>query len=116
MTEYLGIEPGHTTSDGMFTFVEVECLGACVSAPMIQINDDYYEDLTPESIVALLKALKASAEKVGASGGAAGLTSSEVDSIPSLKKYVAGSVEVPAAVSYYQSCITSRILGLTAIR
>ena len=111
MTEYLGIEPGHTTPDGLFTFVEVECLGACVSAPMIQINDDYYEDLTPESIVALLKALKASAEKVGASGGAAGLISSEVDSIPSLKKYVAGSVEVPAAVSQYQSSTVRRLLG-----
>jgi NADH dehydrogenase (ubiquinone) flavoprotein 2 len=61
MTEYLGITPGHTTEDGIFTFVEVECLGACVNAPMIQINDDYYEDLTPESIVTLLKALKETA-------------------------------------------------------
>ncbi|KAI4118300.1 MAG: hypothetical protein LQ341_007627, partial [Variospora aurantia] len=47
---HLGVGPGSTTSDGMFTFSEVECLGACVNAPMVQINDDYYEDLTPESM------------------------------------------------------------------
>ena len=70
---HLGIHPGQTTSDGMFTFSEVECLGACVNAPMIQINDDYYEDLTPESTVTLLKALQASAEATGATAGAAGV-------------------------------------------
>ena len=70
---HLGIKPGHTTADGLFTFTEVECLGACVNAPMVQINDDYYEDLTPESVVALLKALQASAEVTGAAGGTAGL-------------------------------------------
>ena len=41
----LGIGPGETSDCGRFTFVEVECLGACVNAPMVQINDDYYEDL-----------------------------------------------------------------------
>ncbi|KAG8428061.1 hypothetical protein J3459_006099 [Metarhizium acridum] len=46
---HLGIKQGETTADGLFTFIEVECLGACVNAPMIQINDDYYEDLTPEN-------------------------------------------------------------------
>ncbi|KAJ6781756.1 hypothetical protein PWT90_05992 [Aphanocladium album] len=56
--EHLGIKQGETTADGLFTFIEVECLGACVNAPMIQINDDYYEDLTPETVVKLLKALK----------------------------------------------------------
>ncbi|KAB8079082.1 thioredoxin-like [2Fe-2S] ferredoxin-domain-containing protein [Aspergillus leporis] len=61
ITEHLGITPGHTTEDGLFTFVEVECLGACVNAPMVQINDDYYEDLTPESIKTLLTALKEAA-------------------------------------------------------
>ncbi|KAL1982325.1 hypothetical protein VTN96DRAFT_1419 [Rasamsonia emersonii] len=61
ISDYLGITPGHTTEDNLFTFIEVECLGACVNAPMVQINDDYYEDLTPESIVSLLKALKESA-------------------------------------------------------
>jgi NADH dehydrogenase (ubiquinone) flavoprotein 2 len=63
--DHLGIKQGETTSDGLFTFIEVECLGACVNAPMIQINDDYYEDLTPETVVELLKALKASANATG---------------------------------------------------
>ncbi|KAH8121426.1 hypothetical protein ACSS6W_004568 [Trichoderma asperelloides] len=56
---HLGIKQGETTKDGLFTFIEVECLGACVNAPMIQINDDYYEDLTPETVVKLLEDLKA---------------------------------------------------------
>lgn len=64
INENLGITPGHTTKDGLFTYVEVECLGACVNAPMVQINDDYYEDLTPESTIKLLDALKASAKDV----------------------------------------------------
>lgn len=54
----LGIHAGETTKDGLFTIMEVECLGACVNAPMAQINDDYYEDLTPELMTNLLKALK----------------------------------------------------------
>lgn len=61
----LGIKQGETTKDGLFTFIEVECLGACVNAPMIQINDDYYEDLTPESTTELLRALRTSAEATG---------------------------------------------------
>lgn len=44
----LGIEVGETTADKKFTLLEVECLGACVNAPMVQINDDFYEDLTPQ--------------------------------------------------------------------
>ncbi|KAF1816199.1 hypothetical protein P152DRAFT_454453 [Eremomyces bilateralis CBS 781.70] len=55
----LGIHHGQTTADGLFTFTEVECLGACANAPMIQINDDYYEDLTAATTTQLLKALKA---------------------------------------------------------
>jgi NADH-quinone oxidoreductase E subunit len=55
--KHLGIGLGETTADGKFTLVEVECLGACVNAPMAQINDDYYEDLTPDNTVALLTAL-----------------------------------------------------------
>ncbi len=49
-----GIEIGQTTADKKFTLVEVECLGACVNAPMVQINDDYYEDLSEENFDALL--------------------------------------------------------------
>ena len=71
--EQLGIHPGETSKDKMWTFTEVECLGACVNAPMVQINDDYFEDLTPESTKQLLTALKDAAEKTGASGHAAGL-------------------------------------------
>ncbi len=41
----LGIHPGQTSADGKFALVEVECLGACVNAPMVQVNDDFYEDL-----------------------------------------------------------------------
>ncbi|KAK8126112.1 NADH dehydrogenase flavoprotein 2 [Apiospora kogelbergensis] len=60
--EELGVSHGgETTADGLFTFIEVECLGACVNAPMVQINDDYYEDLTPETTKQLLKALRESA-------------------------------------------------------
>jgi len=51
-------EPGHVTEDGLFSWVEVECLGACVNAPIVQINDDYYEDLTPESLERILVDLR----------------------------------------------------------
>lgn len=56
--EALGVDWGETTPDGQFTLSEVECLGACVNAPMMQINDDYYEGLTPDSTKAVLEALK----------------------------------------------------------
>ena len=49
---------GDTSADGMFTLTEVECLGACVNAPILQIDDDYYEDLDYESTVKLLEAFK----------------------------------------------------------
>jgi NADH-quinone oxidoreductase subunit E len=49
----------HVTADGMFSWLEVECLGACCNAPMVQINDDYYEDLTPENFNKLLDDLAA---------------------------------------------------------
>ncbi len=51
-----GLRKGHTTEDGLFTLTEVECLGACANAPMVQINDDNYEDLTEESMTAILDA------------------------------------------------------------
>jgi NADH-quinone oxidoreductase subunit E len=52
-----GLKKGHTTEDGLFTLTEVECLGACANAPMVQINDDNFEDLTEESMGAILDAL-----------------------------------------------------------
>ena len=55
--ELRGLREGHTTEDGLFTLTEVECLGACANAPMVQINDDNYEDLTEESMGAILDAL-----------------------------------------------------------
>ena len=59
MKSHLGIDLGQTTKDKLFTLIEVECLGACANAPMAQINDDYYEDLTPETTVKLLDGLRA---------------------------------------------------------
>jgi NADH-quinone oxidoreductase subunit E len=49
---------GETSEDGMFTMTEVECLGACVNAPILQVDDDFYEDLDYERTVALIEALK----------------------------------------------------------
>ncbi|KAI8870343.1 hypothetical protein GQ42DRAFT_105488, partial [Ramicandelaber brevisporus] len=57
--QHLGIGVGETTKDGMFTLVEVECAGACVNAPVLAVNDDYYEDLTSEATIKLLESLKA---------------------------------------------------------
>ena len=48
ISDKLGISNGETSSDGLFTLLEVECLGACVNAPMMQINEDYFEDLDKE--------------------------------------------------------------------
>jgi NADH-quinone oxidoreductase subunit E len=53
-----GAVPGHTSADGEFTVIEVECLGACVNAPMVQVNDDYYEDLDYDLTCRLIDALK----------------------------------------------------------
>lgn len=50
---------GVRTKDGLFSWVEVECLGACVNAPMVQINNDYFEDLTPDIFESLLEKLNA---------------------------------------------------------
>lgn len=55
----LGIGLKETTADGMFTLSEVECLGACVNAPMMQVNDEYYEDLDAASTTRILDDLKA---------------------------------------------------------
>ena len=52
-----GMAKGKTTPDGLFTLTEVECLGACANAPMVQINDDNFEDLTYDSMTAILSAL-----------------------------------------------------------
>ena len=56
--DHLGIGIGQTTEDGYFTLMEVECLGACTNAPMIQMNDLFYEDLTYDSMVEILQSLQ----------------------------------------------------------
>ena len=72
---FTGCNLGETSKDNKFTLVEVECLGACCNAPMIQINDDYYEDLTEENFKHLLLKLKEN-EKIS-TGSQTGRQSSE---------------------------------------
>jgi NADH-quinone oxidoreductase E subunit len=57
VSKKLGIKPGETTPDGKFTLSKAECLGSCGTAPVLQLNDDYHEDLTEEKIDALLAGL-----------------------------------------------------------
>ena len=67
---HLGVGYDETTEDGLFTLSEVECLGACVNAPMMQINDDYYEDLDKEKTLEILnKILKGETPKPGSYRG-----------------------------------------------
>jgi len=61
LEEKLGISKGETTGDNLFTLISVECLGSCSTAPMMQINNDYYENLTREKVDDILKELKAKA-------------------------------------------------------
>ncbi len=57
--KHLGVKMGETTPDGMFTLSEVECLGACVNAPVVQRNgDEFYEDLTADNVISVLEDLK----------------------------------------------------------
>ncbi len=66
----LGIGNEETTEDGLFTLKQVECLGACVNAPMIQINDDYYEDLNVDSFLQIIEDLKSGKKvKIGSQTG-----------------------------------------------
>lgn len=58
LEEKLGIKKGETTSDNIFTLISVECLGGCTAAPMMQINDKYYEDLTREKVDKILDDLR----------------------------------------------------------
>jgi NADH-quinone oxidoreductase subunit E len=61
---------GETSEDGLFTMTEVECVGACVNAPILQVNDDFYEDMDAETTKQLLEALKRNAPpKVGSMKG-----------------------------------------------
>jgi len=127
ISEQLGIHHGETTPDKLFTFTEVECLGACANAPMVQINDDFYEDLTPETTKSLLQALKEAAEKTGAGGNAPGLPGSsgqdEVQSQSSSGKALkqggvgysaqGASIPAPGPLSKRTSCEPAR--GLSSL-
>jgi NADH-quinone oxidoreductase subunit E len=81
------IGPAHkVTADGLFSWIEVECLGACCNAPMVQINDDYYEDLTAENFEKLLDDLAAGHEvKTGSQIGR--VTSEPVGGLTSLTEF-----------------------------
>ena len=56
--QQLGVEVGQTTADGRFTLSEVECLASCGTAPMMQVNDDYYENLTEAKVTEILDSLR----------------------------------------------------------
>ena len=83
-----GLVKGRTTPDGLFTLTEVECLGTCANAPMVQINDDNYEDLDYDRTVAVLEAL-AKGERP-APGSTTGRTSSEPAGGPTSLKEMVG--------------------------
>ena len=59
LEEKLGIKKGETTGDNLFTLISVECLGSCSTAPMMQINHDFHENLTREKVDHILEDLKA---------------------------------------------------------
>jgi NADH-quinone oxidoreductase subunit E len=63
LEQKLGIRNGETTPDGMFTLKTVECLGSCGTAPMLQCGAEYYEDLTPGKVDALVDKLRASGQR-----------------------------------------------------
>jgi len=58
VTKELGIEPGEVTKDGKYSITTVECLGSCGSAPVMMINDTYYENLTEEKVDQIIKSLE----------------------------------------------------------
>jgi NADH-quinone oxidoreductase E subunit len=58
INDFAGIKNHQSSDDGLFSLLEVECLGACVNAPVIQVNDDVYEDLDYDGTIKLLEALK----------------------------------------------------------
>jgi len=80
----LGIGIGETTPDGKFTLKEVECLGACVNAPIIQVNDDFYEDLDGPSTEKLIDELAAG--RVPPRGSAIGRQKSAPEGGPQVLK------------------------------
>jgi NADH-quinone oxidoreductase subunit E len=79
----LGIGVGERTSDGAFSLIEVECLGACVNAPVVQINDDFYEDLDPKLLETVLDSLaRGDKPPIGSQTGRQGAAPSKATSAP----------------------------------
>ena len=83
-----GMKPGHTTADGLWTLTEVECMGNCASAPMVQINDDNYEDLTPERLGHVLDELAAGRQPKTGTQDPARHTVEPVGALTTLKEMV----------------------------
>jgi len=65
LEEKLGVQVGEITPDNLFTIVRVECLGSCATAPMMQVNHDYYENLTRQRVDSLIEELTAKAKAGG---------------------------------------------------
>jgi NADH-quinone oxidoreductase E subunit len=101
----LGIEIGGTTEDGQFTLVEVECLGACVNAPILQVNDDFYEDLDGPKTEELLGALSVNRQppigsvigRQGAMAASGKTTLTEVPEPPPWQPALTSDAAAPAA-------------------
>lgn len=86
---------GETSADGLFTMTEVECLGACVNAPILQVNDDFYEDLDAERTAALLEALRRDAPPKP--GSMSGRLNSAPEGGPTTLTEVGGTMDAGAA-------------------
>jgi NADH-quinone oxidoreductase subunit E len=69
LEDHLGIKTGQTTKDGMFTLAEVECLAACGTAPVLQVNDKYYEEMDLEQAKTLIERLRAKADSTSIGEG-----------------------------------------------
>lgn len=79
----IGISKGQTSKDGHFSLMEVECLGACANAPVVQINDDLYEDLTPELLMKVLDQLAVGQKpKIGSQIGRQGSAPLGIENTP----------------------------------
>ena len=105
-------EQRHVTADGKFSWLEVECLGACCNAPMVQINDDYYEDLTPESFNALLDDLAAGRKpKIGPQNGR---TSSEPEG--AVKTLISSDLYDGSAVGSWRKAFDERFAKAQAAK
>jgi len=69
LEQELGIRVGETSEDHQFTLTRVECLGSCGTAPVIQVNEDYHENMTPEKLTALLEDLRSKAKQLSPHNG-----------------------------------------------